>query len=330
MRNDIVAFQIDRQVLVLWRPSALLHNHTHFLSRVALNVLPRLAAEPSEMARLRGYLSLGSTVSNLSDHDVLRTVGKAIETGGLQAIVLGWFSPGPFAAELLKAILEWIKAGMSYSDITDRSKIFTNLLVKHCAFNADLLGYVLTVRYLGRYKYLSESQIDNVMALIPVLHYAVLAVEIAKLRKADIPGTDSMIYDLFSNNRTWYVGSWFQLRWVNNHLKDIKELERLRPKKPGLTEEKGPDAVMKNGDFIDTKSRNWTGYSKPWTDWLGYFQRQTEGYANDFSELRGHTLFFVFEGGFLLTTKAEFNELERKIKKYARDTFDLDVKFTVE
>jgi hypothetical protein len=378
MTDDIVAFHVNHLVLVLWRPGALLHTHTHFLSpAMALSVLPRLATERTAMDRLRRYLSPGSTVVNLSDHDVLQIARRTIENGQLQAIVLGWFSPGPFAAELLKAILEWIKSRMSHNDITDRAKIFTNLLAKHRTFNADLLGYVLTVRSPANVKYLNEEQIDKAIKIMKRIsgrerlgsEEASIVADFAKLRQENIPGTDKLMYDLFEGTEQRYVGSRFQLDFVVKHLKDIKEIERHR--KNGL---RGPDVVMKNGDFIDTKAKDWNweynnrkvkgesitqnsqgksvnnmaegkSISKNQETFLEKIIVQTEKYKEDFDELIGHTLFYVFKRDFTsaiprhgrvfedsrMFTRQEFDEIERKIQKYAEiNRFDFKVKFTVE
>lgn len=317
MGHDVVAFEIDHEVLLLGRPGALPH---HFLSPgLALRVLPRLSAEPSKMARLRGYLAqLRSplAVINLSDHDVLRILGGAIENGQLQATVLPRVP--------LKTILAWIKSGMSRNDAVDRGNIFTRLLKTYPTLDADLLGYVLSIR--PQRNYLTEKQIAETMSTIdrinskgePGQEETVLAEAIAELRRANIPGTDKLIFDLFNGNSsaTDYLGSRFQLRWINDHQDKVAKIEDFRP--GGA---KGVDVLMKDGNFIDTKSYKDIS--------LRSLMKQIDTYKRDFPNLQHHTLEFVLERGqWLKTSQRKAQELSKEINDYAI-TLGFNAKITI-
>jgi hypothetical protein len=91
MRDDVIAIEVGHEVLLLGRFDALLPNVRQLQQPGrALTVLPRLASMPSAMARLRKYWAdhrSPQAVINLSDHDVLKMVGAAIDNGQLQAVV---------------------------------------------------------------------------------------------------------------------------------------------------------------------------------------------------------------------------------------------------
>jgi hypothetical protein len=101
MRDGVVDIDIGHEVLLLGQLSAR-YGVPRALGepRRAQMVLPRLAAMPSAMRRLRSYWAdqwSTQAVANLSDHDVLRVVGGAIETGQLQAAVVPRIIPSELA-----------------------------------------------------------------------------------------------------------------------------------------------------------------------------------------------------------------------------------------
>src|ERR1700730_10035306 len=107
MRDDVVEIHADQEVLLLGRLGA--------LSRIpreirepgrAQMVLPRLAAMPAAMRQLRGHWadqSSAHALVNLSDHDVLRIVGAALQNGQLQATVFPRIVPGQIRGTVIPA-----------------------------------------------------------------------------------------------------------------------------------------------------------------------------------------------------------------------------------
>src|SRR5262249_30206955 len=91
MRDDAVAIEVGSEILLLGRLDALSPSARELgPPGRALAVLRHITSIPSAMARLRKYWTdhrSPQAVMNLSDHDVLRMVGAAIDSGQLQAIV---------------------------------------------------------------------------------------------------------------------------------------------------------------------------------------------------------------------------------------------------
>jgi hypothetical protein len=97
MHDDVVAIHVNQDVLLLGSFGALsrLPRALRKLGRAQM-VLPNLAAMPAAMHKLRAYWAdrfSSHLLVNLSDHDVLRIVGGAIENGQLQALVIPRFVP---------------------------------------------------------------------------------------------------------------------------------------------------------------------------------------------------------------------------------------------
>ncbi len=227
-------------------------------------------------------------------------------------------------------ILEWRQWGMSENDIKNlllnRAQIFTSLAKRYPNLDTGLLGYLLSVRLQGNY--LLEGQIEETMSIIGRINGArvsgqiegeegLVTAAIGRLRQANIPGTDKLIYDMFNGNKTAtdYLGSRFQLSWIDDHLEQIAKIEDFRPRGA-----KGADVVMKNGDFVDTKSIKNIN--------LPDLQEQVETYARDFPNLRGHTLEFVIEKGPLKTSQQSVDQLSKELNQYARAKFGFIVTIT--
>jgi hypothetical protein len=118
----------------------------------------------------------------------------------------------------------------------------------------------------------------------------------------NIPGIDAILKDMItapltkagSPNPT-YRGSYFQLNWVENRQTTVGDIVRVE-QFVNTPPQKGPDAVLKDGTLVDTKSYIWP-------DQTPFFRRihtipdlkkQLERYRTD-PALTGHPVVYIFD-----------------------------------
>jgi hypothetical protein len=197
--------------------------------------------------------------------------------------------------------------------ITDpaRKAIYNDLLKKFPDVDPNFLAHLVAAN--PGVTHLTEEQIENFLKKASTQGDLNNIISLYTLiYRKDLPGVDQLLRDIANGGDGDYKGTLFQMEWLASHMKGVTAIEVK------VGSKKGADVVLKNGVYVEIKSRTFGNTTKFLIKpFINDEKKQIDRYIANFKDMKEIQIVLqTGEGG---VSSEALEEIKKALEAYGRE-----------